>query len=100
MKQDEFQILHSSPPLYSNRLTLSSICIIIVELSRRTALAKTTLTSMIDRMEASGILVRSYDKSDRRQTRIILTDKAKALNGKYEEVSEEMIRLFYKDFTE
>jgi DNA-binding MarR family transcriptional regulator len=72
----------------------------IVELSRRTVLAKTTLTSMIDRMEASGFLSRSYDKTDRRIIRIILTDKAKALNGSYEEVTQEMIRLFYKGLTQ
>jgi DNA-binding MarR family transcriptional regulator len=72
----------------------------IVELSRRTALAKTTLTSMLDRMESNGFLLRSYDKTDRRQIRILLTDKAKAMNQKYEEVSGAMIKLFYKSFTE
>jgi len=72
----------------------------IVELSRRTSLAKTTLTSMLDRMEANGSLLRSFDKADRRQIRILLTDKAKALNGKYMQVSDEMTKLFYKDFSE
>lgn len=72
----------------------------IVELSRRTSLAKTTLTSMLDRMENNGFLIRTYDKADRRQIKIILTDKAKALNGKYLEVSGLMINLFYKDFSD
>lgn len=72
----------------------------IVELSRRTALAKTTLTSMLDRMESNGFLIRSYDKADRRQTRILLTEKAKSLNIKYESVTNVMIQLFYKNFTE
>ena len=72
----------------------------IVELSRRTALAKTTLTSMLDRMESNGFLIRSYDKADRRQTRILLTEKAKSLNIKYENVTNVMIQLFYKNFTE
>jgi DNA-binding MarR family transcriptional regulator len=72
----------------------------IVELSRRTALAKTTLTSMIDRMEAGGFLHRTYDKADRRIIRIVLTDKAKALNDKYNEVSDKMIQLFYRNFSE
>lgn len=72
----------------------------IVELSRRTALAKTTLTSMLDRMESNGFLIRSYDKVDRRQTRILLTEKAKSLNIKYENVTNVMIQLFYKNFTE
>lgn len=72
----------------------------IVELSRRTALAKTTLTSMLDRMESNGFLIRSYNKADRRQTRILLTEKAKSLNIKYENVTNLMIQLFYKNFTE
>ena len=49
--------------------------IAIVELSRRTLLAKTTLTSMLDHMEASDFLTRRYDSKDRRQIRICLTEK-------------------------
>lgn len=72
----------------------------IVELSRRTGLAKTTLTGMLDRMEASGFLNRTYDKQDRRLIKIVLTDKAKELNDKYNTVSDRMGELFYKGFTE
>ena len=36
------------------------------ELSDRTGLAATTLTSMIDRMESSGLVVRIPDPDDRR----------------------------------
>ena len=39
----------------------------IVELSKRTGLAKTTLTGMLDRMEERGFLERHFDKTDRRQ---------------------------------
>ncbi len=72
----------------------------IVELSRRTGLAKTTLTGMLDRMESSGFLIRTYDKEDRRQIKIVLTDKAKELNEKYDKVSDIMGRIFYKDFSQ
>lgn len=72
----------------------------IVELSRRTGLAKTTLTGMLDRMEASGFLNRTYDKQDRRLIKIVLTDKAKELNDKYNAVSERMGEIFYKGFTQ
>ncbi|MDE6847329.1 MAG: MarR family transcriptional regulator [Lachnospiraceae bacterium] len=72
----------------------------IVELSRRTGLAKTTLTSMLDRMENKGHVVRCYDLNDRRQIRIRLTDHARGLERKYQEVSEDMSRIFYKGFTE
>ena len=72
----------------------------IVELARRTGLAKTTLTGMLDRMEKLGHIVRCYDPGDRRQIRIRLTDSARGLEHKYEEVSDEMSRLFYKGFTD
>ena len=72
----------------------------IVELGRRTGLAKTTLTGMLDRMERQRLIVRRYDPDDRRQIRIQLTESARGLERKYKEVSDEMSRLFYKGFTD
>lgn len=72
----------------------------IMEISRRTGLAKTTLTSMLDRMEKRGFLTREVDPADRRQVRLILTEKMKALNGRYEDVSGQMSEIFYQGFTE
>ena len=71
-----------------------------VELSRRTGLAKTTLTSMLDRMEKKGHILREFDKDDRRRIRIRLTDKARVMEKQYEEVSTEMNHLFYKGFSD
>lgn len=71
----------------------------IVELSRRTGLAKTTLTGMLDRMEERGFLERTADPRDRRTLRIVLTQKARALNQKYREVSDEMSDIFYENFS-
>jgi DNA-binding MarR family transcriptional regulator len=71
----------------------------IVELSKRTGLAKNTLTGMLDRMEAAGLINRNADKKDRRQIRITLTPKARELNGSYDEVSLKMSETFYKSFS-
>jgi DNA-binding MarR family transcriptional regulator len=71
----------------------------ISEIGQRTSLSKSTLTSMLDRMEQQGHLQRNYDPKDRRQIRITLTEKAKALNQKYLEVSLEMARIFYQGFS-
>lgn len=65
-------------------------------LSEETGLAKTTLTSMLDRLEASGSIVRVYDKSDRRIVKIRLTSKAELLKEKYNEVSAKMNEIFYE----
>lgn len=51
----------------------------IVELSQKTGLAKNTLTSMLGRMEESGLILREQSEEDRRQTIISLTDKAREL---------------------
>jgi len=72
----------------------------IVVLSRKTGLAKTTLTSMLDRMEAANLVLRVYDPKDRRQIRIVLTEYAKSLSGKYEDVSEQMVNVYYAGFSE
>ncbi len=71
----------------------------IVELSKRTGLAKTTLTSMLDRMEYQGYVMRVLDKGDRRQMLIVLTKKARGLQEAYRRVSEQMSALFYRGFT-
>ena len=72
----------------------------IVELSKKTGLAKNTLTSMLDRMEQLDLIIRIYDKTDRRQIRISLTDKANSLRGEYDNVSARMSEIFYKDFND
>ena len=72
----------------------------IVELSRRTGLAKTTLTSMLDRLENQGFLKREADKEDRRQLRIVLTEKTRSLSSRYDEVSDQMSELFYQGFSD
>lgn len=71
----------------------------ITELSKRTGLAKTTLTSMLDRLENSGHIQRTYDKADRRTVKIKLTDTAKSLKKQYDQASEEMTEIFYSGFT-
>lgn len=70
------------------------------EISDQTGLAATTLTSMIDRMENSGLVKRIPDKEDRRKTRLRLTQEAKGLQKDYEEVSGQMSRIFYSGFSE
>ena len=72
----------------------------ISSLSAKTSLANTTLTSMLDRMENSGLIVRKPDPADRRSRLIALTDKAKALQHDYELVSQKMNERYYIGFNE
>lgn len=70
----------------------------ITEISRLTSISKTALTSMLDRMEGSGLVERVPDKQNRTQIFIAITEKAKTYRDDYDRVSERMNRLFYKGF--
>ena len=71
----------------------------IQELAKRTSLGKSTLTSMLDRLEKAGHLKRMPTKEDRRKIIISLTAKDKKMRDIYTRVSEEMTVLFYRGFT-
>ena len=70
----------------------------IVELAQKTGLAKNTLTVMLCRMEENELICRETSASDRRQSLISLTPKARALKERYDQVSQQMNSLFFKDF--
>ena len=72
----------------------------ISELSDKTGLAKTTLTGMLDRLESSGHIRRVFDPRDRRKVNIRLTEAARSLKGRYDDVSTRMNALFYEGFTD
>lgn len=72
----------------------------ISELVRQTALGKTSLTSMLDRLEQIGHIVRKSDPNDKRKVVVSLTEKSKLLKGRYEAVSSEMLALFYEGLNE
>lgn len=68
----------------------------ISELSQRTSLAKTSLTTMLDRLVERDYINRVFDDLDRRQVKIMLTEKAKSLNREYERVCERMTEVLYR----
>jgi DNA-binding MarR family transcriptional regulator len=72
----------------------------ITELSRETLLHKSTLTKMLDHLEQSDHITRRPSSTDRRTINVQLTEKNRRLKRKYEEVSEEMRRIYYKGFTQ
>ncbi|MFZ3066404.1 MAG: MarR family transcriptional regulator [Nitrospirota bacterium] len=71
----------------------------IQELAKKTSLEKSTLTSMLDRLEDTGHLVRVPSKEDRRKIIVKLTEKDKNLQNAYMQISKEMTELFYKGLT-
>ena len=72
----------------------------INELAKKTQLKKSTLTSMLDRLERMGYIRRECSKKDRRTILIRRTKKDKNLEKKYVELSQEHTNFFYKGFSE
>ena len=60
----------------------------------------TTLTSMLDRMESANLIYRDRGDKDRRKILIFLTEEAKGLEQEYNEVTEEISNIYYKEFSE
>ena len=71
----------------------------ISDLAKKTQLSKSTLTSMLDRLEKAGNITRIHTKKDRRTILIKLTEKDKSLQKLYNKVSDEMTKLFNRGFS-
>jgi len=71
----------------------------IKTVSEKCGLAITSLTTMLERMEKSGLIVRKQDDADKRKTLLYLTDKARELEQDYIALSEEMGDIYYQGFT-
>lgn len=72
----------------------------LIELSRRTSLAKTTLSAMVDRMKNEGLLIVEGSKEDKRSLVIYLSDKTLSLEEKINRATKRISDIFYKDFSE
>jgi MarR family transcriptional regulator, organic hydroperoxide resistance regulator len=72
----------------------------ISELARQTSLGPSTLTSMLDRLESSGLLRRAPAPGDRRKILVWRAAKDRALQATYARISKEMTELFYRGLTQ
>lgn len=72
----------------------------LIELSRKTSLAKTTLSAMVERMKNEGLLIVEGSKEDKRSLVIYLSDKTLSLEEKINRATKNISDIFYKDFSE
>ena len=70
------------------------------EISRRTGLAKTTLTTMLSRMCDQQLITFKESSSDKRSAIISLTPKVNEMKEQYDAVTEEMENIYYNGFTD
>lgn len=71
----------------------------IKEISLITGLAKTTLTSMLDRMEKTNLICKTINTADKRSTKIKLTDSVKEYKNDFISLSNKMNNIFYNNFS-
>jgi len=77
----------------NERLTIS-------EIGKLTSLANSSLTGMLDRMEAAGLVERVPDKENRRRIYVSVTAKAKQYRDKYDWISDRASEIFYAGFSD
>jgi DNA-binding MarR family transcriptional regulator len=65
----------------------------IGEVARRARLSKQTMTTMVRLAERDGLVERRVDESDRRATRVYLTDRGRAFQPVAERILEELDEL-------
>lgn len=71
----------------------------IQEVSRLTGLEKSTLTSMLDRLEAAGHIYRETCSQDRRRTLVRVAQQSSPLRSGYQQAVGQMIEAFYQGFS-
>lgn len=70
------------------------------EISKKSGLAKTTLTAMLARMQEQGLIRTEENAKDKRSALVLLTEKAVALKDEYDGVTKEIEDIYYKGFTD
>ena len=73
--------------------------ITISQLSQRTNLAKTTLSSMLERLEKAGLLTRRENPENRREIRVCLTQEARSLESGCTKAYEKMSGINFSGFS-
>lgn len=72
----------------------------VTEISEKSGLAKTTLTAMLARMRAQGLVCMQENAKDRRSSIVGLTPAAALLKEEYDAVTEQIGNIYYKGFSE
>ena len=70
------------------------------ELSKRSGLAMSSLTTMLERMEEKNLLTRKGCPKDKRKCLLFLTDYANSLKKEYYEISEKMTKISFEGISE
>ena len=70
------------------------------ELSKKSGLAMSSLTTMLERMEEKNLLIRKFCPTDKRKSLIFLTNYAKSLKSEYDEISDKMNEISFEGISD
>ena len=70
------------------------------ELSKKSGLAMSSLTTMLERMEEKKLLIRKFCPTDKRKSLIFLTNYAKSLKSEYDEISDKMTEISFEGISD
>ena len=70
------------------------------ELSKKSGLAMSSLTTMLERMKEKKLLERRVDENDKRKILIFLTDYAKSLKSEYDKISDKMTEISFEGISD
>ena len=70
------------------------------ELSKRSGLAMSSLTTMLERMKEKNLLIRKGCPKDKRKGLLFLTEHANSLKNEYDEISEKMTKISFEGISE
>ncbi|WP_053591542.1 MarR family winged helix-turn-helix transcriptional regulator [Bacillus sp. FJAT-22090] len=69
------------------------------ELSERLSLSPSSISQLLNRLEAGKYLKREINVNNRREVIVILGDEGKSLFKEYEKIDESIIEKYYSEFT-
>ena len=70
------------------------------EISEGINRSKSTVTQLVDKLLKSGYVIKEANPEDKRFSYIILTEKGLSIKKDFKEISDNVIREFFRDFTE
>lgn len=70
------------------------------EISEGIDRSKSTVTKLVDRLLKAGYVTKESNLEDKRYSYIVLTEKGLNIKKDFKEISQNVIKEFFKDFTE
>ncbi|MBC2579069.1 MarR family winged helix-turn-helix transcriptional regulator [Clostridium sp. DJ247] len=70
------------------------------EISEGIDRSKSTVTKLVDRLLKAGYVTKESNSEDKRYSYIVLTEKGLSIKKDFKEISQNVIKEFFKDFNE